>query len=1034
MNGTKKKNDAMPNLTGHHAMSWKELAEADDLASALTVDAYLKFTTHKMTDMKLRIPDRIRAKFRDVLVAFQQHKCYETAYDQLTADPNIIKRSWRADSRFREHVGFLLLNICFFQIYRYLLLFDDRSGVEIRTCSRYASENHVGAAIFAMKDWPKGTRINTLIGCIAELNSSEEAAFLKHRQNDFSVMYSSRKNCSQLWLGPAAYVNHDCQANCEFTINCDADARMSLESKTDIKKGDEIFIYYGKHFFDLNNSACECFTCELLGRGYFSRFVADPPVYPDQQQQPNAGALSYSQATAGELDLVQTSSADMNLCSTRGERETDRPIGRSGWFKKKLALHVASSSVTTHCSNGTLHKGFSTGLACRSLSTAYSLRHTGSRMNRVKAHIHAAVAASIMMAKQPHPLSEDLEADNNSAVEQRKMSKSKGQSVNSVFARQLNSTTRIRRSNCDRTPPQRVRTRLSMRLRSAGTGSAEYSPDVNEELGQPESTSIGPSLIEESHLNLEGNSLNIIAPTFFIQPESDTISSGLGPSCSSSSQSPAPPLLDRISSSVESESMPSQLSTAVNTPDLHESYYQESPNVSQSSDFGVPMPNLRIDYDEEYVGSLSDGGSGSQQASNHTSATSPAYSVEPILSRLLDETRSLDEGSSIKSTPVKILPRRLTNYDARLIAEANLIPPGSSRLRNNRQVWVNTPVGNEIRTNGRRVRKLRISRGKRSSGPTKVCTSDILSPVGSKEYNSGCWNVTSVASSTSFGESEQCFGAISSISSSIRLSAEHSDLHPSLPMEGIENANADSGPPSIVPMMENSTCKIHSPSSLVDGCAHSDASSATTPLRMDPDDADLDDLLPAVTLEQDSVHTPANVRVDHIYVDHDYMKFPSPPIITPCPSNSFLPAFTHSPHKLRFTVVRNSLSDFNSMSIRNPISNTSLPPVLRPVTPPPLLDCAIPFKSSRMSDTKLLSRVPISYTNSPLPVHRPISAVSWTAATRPPARSLTALWSSPVRFVEPTSITLDRRLTVTLKRVGPQHYQVSQPNNFVVLR
>ncbi|KAF6779091.1 hypothetical protein AHF37_01551 [Paragonimus kellicotti] len=1023
MNGIKKKNDAMPNLSGHHAMSWKELAEADDLASALTVDAYLKFTTHKMTDMKLRIPDRIRAKFRDVLVAFQQHKCYETAYDQLTADPNIIKRSWRADSRFREH------------IYRYLLLFDDRSGVEIRTCSRYASENHMGAAIFAMKDWPKGTRINTLIGCIAELNSSEEAAFLKHRQNDFSVMYSSRKNCSQLWLGPAAYVNHDCQANCEFTINCDADARMSLESKTDIKKGDEIFIYYGKHFFDLNNSACECFTCELLGRGYFSRFVADPPIYSEQQQQqqPNVGALSYSQATTGAFDLVKASSADMNLYSTCAERETDRPNERSDSFKTKLALHVTASSVATHCPNGTLHKGFSTGLACRSLSTAYSLRHTGSRMNRVKARIHAAVAASMMMAKQTHPLNRDSGVDKRSAIKQRQMSKRKGQSVKSAFSHQLNSATRIRRSKCGRTPSQRVRTRLSMRLRSAGTGSVESPSNVNDECRQPESMSIAPSLIEESHLNLEDNILGIITPTFFIQPESDTISSGLGPSCSSSSQSPAPPLLDRISS-VESESMPSQLSTAVNTPDLHESYYQGSPNVSHLSDFGVPMPNLRIDYDEEYVGSLLDEGPGSRQASNHTSATSPAYSVEPILSRLMDETRSLDEGSSIKSTPVKVPPKRLTNYDARLIAEANLIPSGSSRLRNNKQVSMTTPVSNEILTDGRRVRKLRLSRRKRSSDPTNVCTSDILTPVGSKESNSGSWNVTSVAS-TSFGESEQCFGVISSTSStSIRLSAEHSDLLSSFPMDDIKNPNADSGPPSIVPMMENSTCQTHSPSSLADGYTRSDASSTTTPLRMDPDDADLDDLLPSVTLEQDCLHTSTNVRVDHIYADHDYIKFPSPPIITPCPSNSFLPTFTHSPHKLRFAVVRNSFSDFNSMSIRNPVSNSSLPPVLRPVTPPPLLDCAISSQSSRMSDTKLLPRVPISYTNSPLSVHRPLSAVSWTAAARPPARSLTALWSSPVRFVEPTSITLDRRLTVTLKRIGPQHYQVSQPNNLVLLR
>lgn len=113
--------------------------------------------------------------------------------------------------------------------------------------------------ISASKPIAKDTVLHELIGKTAIL-SEADLTFLIEKSANFSIIYSSRCNKNLLMLGPAALVNHDCDANCFYHVK--NDRFVFIKTIKNIDLGEELTCFYGKDFFGKNNYQCLCITCQ----------------------------------------------------------------------------------------------------------------------------------------------------------------------------------------------------------------------------------------------------------------------------------------------------------------------------------------------------------------------------------------------------------------------------------------------------------------------------------------------------------------------------------------------------------------------------------------------------------------------------------------------------------------------------------------------------------------------------------------------------------------------------------------------------
>ena len=133
---------------------------------------------------------------------------------------------------------------------------------EVSTTNRYTIVT-AEASTTARRPIKQGEAIKYLCGNLVAMTPDEEKD-LDLTRRDFSIVMSSRKKTPSLFLGPARFSNHDCNANARLVTR--GSDGMQVYAVRSIKVGEEITVNYGENYFGEGNCECLCGTCEAEGR------------------------------------------------------------------------------------------------------------------------------------------------------------------------------------------------------------------------------------------------------------------------------------------------------------------------------------------------------------------------------------------------------------------------------------------------------------------------------------------------------------------------------------------------------------------------------------------------------------------------------------------------------------------------------------------------------------------------------------------------------------------------------------------------
>jgi histone-lysine N-methyltransferase SUV420H len=186
---------------------------------------------------------------KDIRAAEQDLLAMTGLRNYLQRLPNDREREW-----FKRHLR------------KYINIYLPDCPFEISTTNRYTITEHE-ATVVARRDIKRGQEIKFLCGTLVSMTRQEELDLDLNRK-DFSIVMSSRRKSPSLFLGPARFANHDCDANGRLATR--GSDGMQVVAVRDIEAGEEITVSYGEDYFGSDNCECLCESCERSIRNGWS--------------------------------------------------------------------------------------------------------------------------------------------------------------------------------------------------------------------------------------------------------------------------------------------------------------------------------------------------------------------------------------------------------------------------------------------------------------------------------------------------------------------------------------------------------------------------------------------------------------------------------------------------------------------------------------------------------------------------------------------------------------------------------------------